>query len=183
MKGITQTAVHTPPVHALQLQSTHQNMQQLVLYYVRLTTGERVLNFTSLDIDTSDRALEIPKLQLKFCRELISGKYGVSYQFITQCLVIYHTLLQWEIFVRYIFCDQYNPLSKYLWMLQILYPIHEPFRDGNLAYSPVSEHPWIMDTTLTISICGHPRMGALPTLFCQCIHGCHSCYTHSWTIH
>ena len=48
-----------------------------------------MLNGTSFGHDTSDSALEIPKSQLKFGRELTSGKYGVS----SLLLSIHYTML------------------------------------------------------------------------------------------
>jgi len=56
--------------------------------------------------------------------------------------------------MRYIFCDQCKPSVKVSVEVTDTMPIHEPFTDGHLAYSPVSEHPWIVDTTLTIPIRG-----------------------------
>lgn len=69
------------------------------------------------------------------------------------------------------------PLSEYPWM-----PINEPSKDGHLAYSPWSGHPWIPHA-LAIPVCGPSTDGCLAYPLCQSIRGCRSYYAHSWTIY
>jgi len=74
--------------------------------------------------------------------------------------------------MRYMFCDQYNPLSKYLWMSQILCPFMNHPKMDTLP-TPLSQGIHGYHMHLLFPSVDHPQMGTLPTPLCQSIHGCH----------